>query len=357
MAETKRPRALINGFGRIGRLALRRSLGFGGVDLAAFHVVAVNDPLAVAESAAYLLEFDSTIGKFGSTTVAEDGESFSIKTAGEKEATFKFTRAKTPAEVPLEGIDLVLECSGKFLTRAALQPFFDNGAKAVVVSAPIDDKEKPVLNCVYGVNHEEYANSDDAIVTAASCTTNCLAPLVKVVLENFGIERGCITTIHDVTNTQTVVDALNTKKSDLRRARSSLCNLAPTSTGSAKAIALVFPQLQGKLNGLAIRVPLLNASITDAVFQVSRATTAEEVNAALRAASEEGSLKGLLGFETRPLVSSDYVLDDRSAIVDAACTQVIDGTLVKIYAWYQNELGYACRYVDVAGMVAKKKCV
>ena len=191
---------------------------------------------------------------------------------------------------------------------------------------------------MYGVNHEEYANSDDAIVTAASCTTNCLAPLVKVVLENFGIERGCITTIHDVTNTQTVVDALNTKKSDLRRARSSLCNLVPTSTGSAKAIALVFPQLQGKLNGLAIRVPLLNASITDAVFQVSRATTAEEVNAALRAASEEGSLKGLLGFETRPLVSSDYVLDDRSAIVDAACTQVIDGTLVKIYAWYQNEV-------------------
>ena len=243
-----------------------------------------------------------------------------------------------PSQVPLDGIDLVLECSGKFLTRAALQPFLDGGAKAVVVSAPIDDKEKPVLNCVYGVNHSEFEGSDDSIATAASCTTNCLAPLVKVILENFGIERGCITTIHDVTNTQTVVDALNTKKSDLRRARSSLCNLAPTSTGSAKAIALVFPQLQGKLNGLAIRVPLLNASITDAVFQVSKKTTAEEVNAALEAASKEGPLKGLLGFETRPLVSSDYVLDDRSAIVDAACTQVIDGTLVKLYAWYQNEV-------------------
>ena len=239
--------------------------------------------------------------------------------------------------MPLDGIDLVLECSGKFLTRAALQPFLDNGARAVVVSAPIDDKDRPVLNCVYGVNHDAFSG-DDPIVTAASCTTNCLAPLVKVILENFGIERGCITTIHDVTNTQTVVDALNTKKSDLRRARSSLCNLAPTSTGSAKAIALVFPQLKGKLNGLAIRVPLLNASITDAVFQVSRETTAEEVNAALEAASKEGQLEGLLGFETRPLVSSDYVLDCRSAIVDAACTQVIDGTLVKLYAWYQNEV-------------------
>ena len=192
---------------------------------------------------------------------------------------------------------------------------------------------------MFGVNHGEYADSDDPIVTAASCTTNCLAPLVKVILENFGIERGCITTIQYVTNTQTVVDALNTKKADLRRARSSLCNLAPTSTGSAKAIALVFPQLRGKLNGLAIRVPLLNASITDAVFQVSRETTPEEVNAALEAASREGPLKGLLGFEKRPLVSSDYVLDDRSAIVDAACTQVIDGTLVKLYAWYQNEVG------------------
>ena len=175
---------------------------------------------------------------------------------------------------------------------------------------------------------------------------------MQVIHEKLGIVRGCITTIHNITNTQTLLDAPNAKKSDLRRARSGLVNLAPTSTGSATAIALIFPELKGKLNGLAVRVPLTNSSITDCVFDVSRATSAEEVNALLAAAAAEGPLKGILGFETRPLVSTDYVNDTRSGIVDAECTQVIDGTMVKIYAWYDNEMGYSCRMVDIAKMVA-----
>jgi glyceraldehyde 3-phosphate dehydrogenase len=248
---------------------------------------------------------------------------------------------------------LVLECSGEFLTRASLQPFFDAGVKAVVVAAPVKDAANPVLNIVYGVNHAAYDPAVDKLLTAASCTTNCLAPVVKVLQESFGIVRGAITTIHDVTNTQTIVDATNSKKTDLRRARSGMTNLAPTSTGSATAIALIFPELKGKLNGLAVRVPLLNASLTDGVFQLTRAVTVEEVNGALQEAAE-GELKGILGFESRPLVSSDYVSDTRSSIVDAACTQVIDGVLVKVYMWYQNELGYACRLVDTAGMVARE---
>ena len=225
--------------------------------------------------------------------------------------------------------------------------------KAVIVAAPVKDSTNPVLNVVYGVNHAAYNPAADALLTAASCTTNCLAPVVKVLQESFGIVRGAITTIHDVTNTQTIVDATNSKKSDLRRARSGMTNLAPTSTGSATAIALIFPELKGKLNGLAVRVPLLNASITDGVFELKRDVTVEEVNVALKAAAE-GELKNILGFETRPLVSSDYVSDTRSSIVDAACTQVIDGRLVKVYMWYQNELGYACRLVDTAEMVASK---
>jgi len=250
-------------------------------------------------------------------------------------------------------IDLVLECSGEFLTRASLQPFFDAGAKAVVVAAPVKDAADPVLNIVYGVNHAAYDPAVDRLLTAASCTTNCLAPVVKVLQETFGIVRGAITTIHDVTNTQTIVDATNAKKTDLRRARSGMTNLAPTSTGSATAIALIFPELKGKLNGLAVRVPLLNASLTDGVFELKRDVTVEEVNGALQAAAA-GELAGILGFETRPLVSSDYVSDTRSSIVDAACTQVIDGRLVKVYMWYQNELGYACRLVDTASMVAAR---
>lgn len=205
-----------------------------------------------------------------------------------------------------------------------------------------------------GVNHKEYDASKDHIVTAASCTTNSLAPVVSVVLKNLGIVRGSITTIHNVTNTQTIVDAPNHKKSDLRRARSGLTNLAPTSTGSATAIALIFPELKGKLNGMAVRVPLLNGSITDCVFELARATTAEEVNGFMKAAAEEGDLKGVLGYEEQPLVSTDYINDTRSGIVDALSTMVVDNTHLKMYIWYDNEYGYSARMVDVARMIVAK---
>jgi glyceraldehyde 3-phosphate dehydrogenase len=226
--------------------------------------------------------------------------------------------------------------------------------RKVVVSAPVHDSAAPVLNVVMGVNDSLYRDAEDHIVTAASCTTNCLAPVVAVIQEKLGIVHGCITTIHNLTNTQTLMDAPNAKKTDLRRARSGLVNLAPTSTGSATAIGLIFPELKGKLNGLAVRVPLTNASLTDCVFVVKRPTSAAEVNAFLAAAAAEGPLKGILGFETAPLVSTDYVGDKRSSIVDADCTQVVDGTLVKIFAWYDNEVGYACRMVDLARRVASQ---
>ena len=269
--------------------------------------------------------------------------------------TVTYSQAPTPAQLPwdtLSDVSIALESTGVFLTRAQLQPYFDGGnVKKIVVSAPVKDPS-PVLNIVYGVNHHLYDASNDHIVTAASCTTNCLAPVIKVIHEKIGVVRGCITTIHDVTNTQTIVDAPNAKKSDLRRARSALVNLAPTSTGSATAIALIFPDLKGKLNGLAVRVPLTNASITDVVLDVKQPTTVEEVNALLKEASQT-YLKGILGFEERPLVSTDYINDPRSGIVDKECTQVIDGTMVKIYVWYDNEMGYSYRNFDVAAMVAK----
>ena len=225
------------------------------------------------------------------------------------------------------------------------------GVKRVVVSAPV--KEEGALNVVLGCNHN-LLTEELKLVTNASCTTNCLAPVVRVIKENFGIKHGCITTVHDVTATQTLVDMPNTKKSDLRRARSGMLNLCPTSTGSATAIIEIYPELKGKLNGLAIRVPLLNASLTDCVFEVNKEVTKEEVNAVLKKASEEGVLKGLLGFETKPLVSTDYTNDTRSCIIDALSTQVIDGTLVKIYAWYDNECGYSKRMAELCHIVAAK---
>jgi glyceraldehyde 3-phosphate dehydrogenase len=240
------------------------------------------------------------------------------------------------------GVELVLECTGKFLTPETLQGHFDRGAKRVIVAAPV--KVGNILNIVVGVNHDRYNPANDRIVTAAYCTTNCLAPVVKVIQENLGIRHGQITTIHNPTNTNLVVDAPH---KDLRRARSAMMSLAPTTTGSATAIALIYPELKGKLNGHAVRAPVLNASLTDCVFELQRATTAEEVNA-LFAAAARGPLAGILGYEERPLVSADYAGDTRSSIVDALSTLVTDGTLLKIYAWYDNEMGYACRMVDLA---------
>jgi len=255
-----------------------------------------------------------------------------------------FSAHATSAEIPWgdQGVDVVLECTGKFLTPETLEGHLQRGAKRVIVAAPV--KTGGILNIVVGINHDRYDPVRDRIVTAASCTTNCLAPVVKVVHDNLGIRHGQITTIHDPTNTNLVVDAPH---KDLRRARSAMLSLAPTTTGSATAIALIYPELKGKLNGHAVRAPVLNASLTDCVFELQRDTTAEEVNT-LFAAAARGPLAGILGYETRPLVSADYARDTRSSIVDAPSTMVTDGTLLKVYAWYDNEMGYACRMVDLA---------
>jgi glyceraldehyde 3-phosphate dehydrogenase len=264
-----------------------------------------------------------------------------------------YTQAGNPAEVPWRelGVDLVLECSGTIKTPEALEPYIaELGVERVIVACPVKGAVagEEVLNIVYGINHGLYDPARHRVITAASCTTNCLAPVVKVVHEQFGIRHGSITTLHDVTNTQVVIDSF---KSDLRRARSCMQSLIPTTTGSAKAIGLIFPELLGKLNGHAVRVPLLNASLTDAVFELERSVTVAEVNAAFEAAAK-GALKGILGYETRPLVSVDYVNDSRSSIIDALSTMVVGGTQLKVYAWYDNEWGYSCRMADLACHVA-----
>jgi glyceraldehyde 3-phosphate dehydrogenase len=285
------------------------------------------------------LAFDSVQGKWRADIAAENEQTIRID-----ERRLSFSAHATSAEIPWGdlGVDLVLECTGKFLTPETLEGHLKRGAKRVIVAAPV--KTGGILNIVVGINHQQYDPARDRIVTAASCTTNCLAPVVKVVHDNLGIRHGQITTIHDPTNTNLVVDAPH---KDLRRARSAMLSLAPTTTGSATAIALIYPELKGKLNGHAVRAPVLNASLTDCVFELQRTTTAEEVNA-LFAEAAKGSLAGILGYETRPLVSADYARDTRSSIVDALSTMVTDGTLLKVYAWYDNEMAYACRMVDLA---------
>ena len=323
----------LNGLGRIGKLALRPLLE-RGVDIAW-----INDATGDPAMQAHLLEFDSVHGRWAAEFASDDK---SISIDGRR---LPFIGTGDLGTLPLDGIDVVIDCTGVFKSAVAQQPYFDAGVKKVIVSAPV--KDGPTANIVFGVNHDSYDPAAHDIVTAASCTTNCLAPVVKVIHESLGIRHGSITTIHDVTNTQTLVDR---PAKDLRRARSALNSLIPTTTGSATAITLIYPELRGRLNGHAVRVPLLNASLTDCVFEVERATTAEEVNALLRAAAES-DLKGVLGYEERPLVSADYVNDTRSGIVDALSTMVVNGTQVKIYAWYDNEMGYAHRLVDVALMV------
>jgi glyceraldehyde 3-phosphate dehydrogenase len=332
------PRIALNGLGRIGKLVLRDLIDTG----AGGELILLNDPAGDAEQHALLMEFDSVHGRWKTPVSHEDG---ALLLNG---ARIRLTHEKTLEALPLSEmqIDLVIDCTGVFKTTAKLAAYFAAGVQKVVVSAPV--KEKEALNLVYGVNHHLYDPARNHIVTAASCTTNCLAPVVKVIHEGIGIRHGSITTIHDVTNTQTIVDR---PAKDMRRARSALLNLIPTTTGSATAITLIYPELEGRLNGHAVRVPLLNASITDCVFEVERATTVEEVNALFKAAAN-GPLKDILGYETRALVSSDFTNDPRSSIVDAQSTMVINGTQVKIYAWYDNEWGYACRLADVARMVA-----
>ena len=335
----------INGMGRIGRLALRAA--FGAAERGAddprqgnrLEVVHCNEIKGGAAATAHLLAFDSVQGKWRERIEAEGDDAIRI---GDRR--LGFSSHATPGDIAWGdlGVDVVLECSGKFLTPETLQGHLDRGAKKVIVAAPV--KTGGVLNIVVGINEHLYDPARDSIVTAASCTTNCLAPVVKVVHENLGIRHGQITTIHDPTNTNLVVDAPH---KDLRRARSAMMSLAPTTTGSATAIALIYPELKGKLNGHAVRVPALNASLTDCVFELQRNTTVEEVNALFEAAAAD-PLAGILGYETRPLVSADYARDTRSSIVDALSTMVTDGSLLKVYAWYDNEMGYACRMVDLA---------
>lgn len=323
----------LNGLGRIGKLALRPLLE------ASAEIAWINDAVGDAAMHAHLLEFDTVHGRWpASFSATEDAVIIN-------DQRIPFIGTKDIHDLPLQGVDVVIDCTGKFKTAAALAPYFAAGVKKVIVSAPV--KDGPTANIVYGVNHEIYDPSAHHIVTAASCTTNCLAPVVKVMMEEFGIKHGSITTIHDVTNTQTIVDR---PAKDLRRARSALNSLIPTTTGSATAITLIYPELKGKLNGHAVRVPLLNASLTDCVFELDREATAAEINAAFARAAE-GALNGILGFEARPLVSADYTNDTRSSIVDGPSTMVINGTQAKIYAWYDNEMGYAHRLIDVARMV------
>jgi glyceraldehyde 3-phosphate dehydrogenase len=333
----------INGFGRIGRLVCRVLQGRPGVE-----VVHINDSGGDAAAAAHLLAFDSVHGRWPTPVEASGEHGLRIG-----DQAVGYSCEADPVAVPWRaaGVEMVLECSGRFRTPETLQPYFEAaGLARVVVACPVKGEVAgaEALNIVYGINHHRYDPSRHRLVTAASCTTNCLAPLVQVVHGSFGIRHGSITTLHDVTNTQVVVDGF---RNDLRRARSCLQSLIPTSTGSARAIGLIFPDLQGKLNGHAVRVPLLNASLTDAVFELEQATTAEAVNLAFTQAAE-GELQGILGVETRPLVSVDFVNDPRSAVVDAASTLVVNGTQLKVYAWYDNEWGYSCRLADLACHIA-----
>ncbi len=338
----------INGMGRIGRLALRAAMG--GVDRPGddpraanrLDVVHLNETNGGPAATAHLLEFDSIHGRW--RTRFETAGETAISIGGTRVG---FTSHAAPGDVHWDdfGCELVLECTGKFLKPEQLQSYFDRGVKRVIVAAPVKDER--ALNVVVGVNDHLFDPSRHRLLTAASCTTNCLAPVVKVVHEAIGIKHGQITTIHAPTNTNVVVDAPH---KDLRRARSAMLSLQPTTTGSATAIALIYPELKGKLNGHAVRAPVLNASLTDCVFELVRPTTEAEINE-LFASAASGPLAGILGYETRPLVSADYCNDSRSAIVDAPSTMVTDGTLLKIYAWYDNEIGYACRMVDLANIV------
>ncbi|MFP4437641.1 MAG: ArsJ-associated glyceraldehyde-3-phosphate dehydrogenase [Chloroflexaceae bacterium] len=324
----------INGFGRMGRLALRAAWGWP--DIRFTHI---NEP-GDAATAAHLLTFDSVHGRWNHAVRGEENALVI------DDSNISYSRHTAPGAVPWGdyGVEIVLECSGKFRTPETLAAYFHTGVRKVIVAAPV---KQGALNIVMGVNDHQYQPEEHHLLTAASCTTNCLAPIVKVIHESIGITHGMITTIHDMTNTQTIVDAPH---KDLRRARAANLSLIPTTTGSATAIGLIFPELQGKLDGVAVRVPLLNASLTDCVFEVARPTTVAEVNALLKAAAE-GSLQGILGYEERPLVSVDYKDDPHSAIVDAPATMVTNGTQVKILAWYDNEWGYANRLAELARKV------
>lgn len=326
----------INGFGRMGRLGFR-----AGWDNPAYTITHINELHATPEIAAHLLEYDTVHGRWDHE-ISYDDESLTIDGT-----RVQYSRIPSPAEMDFSDInvDIIIDATGAFRTPELLKPYLDAGIKKVIVAAPVKDG---ALNIVMGCNDDLYDPAKHHIVTAASCTTNCIAPVVKVINEHLGIEHGMITTLHNVTNTQVVVDAPH---KDPRRSRSCLNSLIPTSTGSATAITMIYPELKGKLDGLAVRVPLLNASLTDCVFELVRPSNVEEVNQLLKEAAE-GELKGILGYSEKPLVSTDYTNDPRSGIVDSLCTMVTDGTQLKLMVWYDNETGYAHRMMELAAKVA-----
>lgn len=329
----------INGFGRMGRLGFRAGWKHDEYD-----VIHVNEIATNAEGSAHLLKFDSVHGTWEPDVKAGRAPDADVMLIEDHRVSHSSNTSI--ADTDWSNCDIVIEATGKHHKKPeTLQNYFDQGVKKVIVAAPTEG----ALNIVYGINDDQYDADSHHLLTAASCTTNCLAPVVKVMHEKVGINHGCMTTIHDITNTQTIVDKGH---KDLRRARACGNSLIPTTTGSAKAITKIFPELQGKLNGHAVRVPLLNASLTDFVFEASRPVTAEEINGYFKEASEN-ELKGILGYEERPLVSVDYVNDPRSSIVDALSTMVIDDTQVKIYAWYDNEWGYVNRMMELTRKVSQ----
>lgn len=330
-------RIAINGFGRMGRLALRAA--WKRFD---YEIVHINEHKGNPAIAAHLLQYDSVHGTWD-REIEHDDEHIIIDG---KAISFSNNSAISETPWAEKAIDIVVECTGSFRTRALLAPYFTAGIKKVVVSAPV---KEDALNIVMGVNHTAYSADEHDIITAASCTTNCLAPVVDVIHTTFGIKHGSMTTIHDLTNTQSIIDEYH---KDFRRARSCGSSLIPTSTGSATAITTIFPELKGRLNGLAVRVPLTNASLTDCVFELDKSVTKEEINAALQAASL-GRLINILGYEEKPLVSVDYTNDNRSGIIDASSTMVINNTQVKLLVWYDNETGYVHRMMELVDLVSQ----
>jgi len=325
----------INGFGRMGRLILRAGWNRPGIDF-----IQINDPAGKTEVFAHLMNFDSIHGRWNHQANFDDEH---LLIEGKSLA---FSHNQAIADTDWSQCDMVIDASGKMKTQQLLNQYFKQGVKKVIVTAPV--KEEGVLNVVMGVNHQDYDVNRHHIITAASCTTNCLAPIVKVIHEKLRIKHGSMTTIHDITNTQSILD---TAHKDLRRSRACGTSMIPTTTGSATAITHIFPELKGKLNGHAIRIPLANASLTDCVFEVETPTTVATVNEMLKQASEN-ELKDILGYEERPLVSVDYKTDPRSCIIDALSTLVINQTQVKIYAWYDNEWGYINRTLELTNIVA-----
>ncbi|KPV94676.1 Glyceraldehyde-3-phosphate dehydrogenase 3 [Pseudoalteromonas sp. P1-9] len=326
----------INGFGRMGKLLARIVLAEGNHQL-----VYINDPAATNEAIAHLLAFDSVQGRFKDKEIHADDSHLYVA-----EQKISLLHESKLTELPVDNIDLLIDCSGLYRKSELFQPLLDKGLARVLVSCPV--KDEGAINLVYGVNHDLYQADKHKVVTAASCTTNCLAPVVKVLKETVGIKRGSMTTIHDITNTQTIVDKAH---KDLRRARACGESLIPTSSGSTTAIMTIFPELKGKLDGLAVRVPLLSGSLVDLVIETEKPTSIEEINNAFERA-KSGELKGILDIEMRPLVSVDFVGDTHSAIVDGLSTQVIDKHLVKVLAWYDNEINYVSRMNDIVNMIA-----